>query len=184
MDDGYRLTQEDERMAGLFYGIVRSVWEELPDKSLFAVEKMGPDWYERNLRLPGFGVLARDASGAPAGVLIAVVPDGGEENLGRDAGLPEEALPRVIHMDTAAVLPQHRGHRLEARMLAFAEECLAGTPYVHMLCTISPDNAPSLRSAQRLGYRVAATKEKYGGRLRCVLRKDREATECPKEDPS
>lgn len=173
MEDGYTLEKTDESTADLFYKLVRSVWEGVEDKNTFSVQTMGPDWYERHMRAPGFGVLARDEKGNAAGILIVVEPDEEEHNLGYDIRLPEEELPRVIHMDTSAVLPEHRGHRLEQRMLLFAEECLKGTPYTHMLCTISPDNPASLKSAERIGYRAVATKVKYGGMIRRILRKDR-----------
>ena len=183
MTDGYTLERTDERAAELFYTLVRAVWEGMENKDLFSVGHMDLSWYEQHMRAPGFGVLARDEKENPAGILIAVMPDGEERNLGEDIGLPEEELPKVIHMDTSAVLPAHRGHRLEQRMLLFAEECLKGTPYVHMLCTIAPDNAASLKSAEKIGYRVITTKVKYGGYLRYVLRKDRPETQDPVRQP-
>lgn len=173
MNDGYTLIKTDERDAELFHALVRAVWEGVADKATFSVENMDLAWYRRHMRAPGFGVLARDEGGAAAGVLLVVRPDGEEHNLGADIGLPQEDLAKVIHMDTSAVLPEHRGHRLEQRMLLFAEECLRGTPFVHMLCTIAPDNPASLKSAEKIGYRIVTTREKYGGRVRHILRKDR-----------
>lgn len=173
MEDGYTLERTNERDADLFYTLVQNVWEGIEDKRIFSVQNMGQDWYERHLKEPSFGILARDKNGMVAGILIVVIPDEEEGNLGKDIGLPEKELSKVVHMDTSAVLPEHRGHRLEQRMLVFAEECLKGTPFIYMLCTISPDNEASLISAKRIGYRVATTKEKYSGMIRHILFKKR-----------
>ncbi|MBR6028313.1 MAG: GNAT family N-acetyltransferase [Clostridia bacterium] len=172
--DGYRLALAAPSEAEAMFALMREVWAGLADKDVFAVGEMPIDFFTSCLNGGGFGVTARTEAGELAGMLIVCYPGLTPENLGYDIGLTEEELPRVCNMDTACVAPAHRGHRLERRMLLFAEEALAGTPYRHLMCTISPHNTPSLRSAEALGYRVAATKEKYGGFLRHVLIKERE----------
>ena len=171
--DSYILARAVPEDSDTMYRLLREVYEGLDNKDLFAVETATPAWIQEHISEKGLSVTARTSAGELAGILIVDIPGRDTENLGYDIGLPEEELPRVIHMDTSAVLPEHRGHRLEQRMLLFAEECLKGTPYTHMLCTISPDNPASLKSVERIGYRAVATKVKYGGMIRRILRKDR-----------
>lgn len=169
--DGYRLRRVGPEAAGDFYDLIHEVYAQLPDKQLFSVGSIGPEWYEETLRDPGFGVIAESPEGELCGLLIVRIPGLNDKNLGRDIALPDDQLLRVAEMDTAAVLPAHRGHRLERRMLLFAEEELRASPYRLLMCTVSPYNLPSLKSVQTLGYEVMTTKEKYGGYLRHVLLK-------------
>ena len=167
--DGYTLGVADPGMADALYEAMMHVWQLLPDKDLFSVGSLTPDWVRERITTSGFGIVARSPAGELAGMMIVCFPGLDEDNLGYDLGMPAEALPAVALMDTAAVLPEHRGHGLEYRMFRFGEERLAGTAYRWLLCTISPRNAASLRSAEKAGYTVLMTKEKYGGHLRHIL---------------
>ena len=122
----------------------------------------------RHLGREGFTLLAL-AEGQAAGFLIVRLPGMAEDNLGRDLGLPPEMLGRVAHMESTAVLSPFRGHGIQKQLMARAEALLAGRGFSLCLATVHPDNAPSLHSFLRLGYRVALTKEKYQGRLRHIL---------------
>ena len=155
------------------YALMRGVWAQLEDQSVFAVSGMPIRFFEDCVGGQGFGVTARTEDGELAGMLIVHYPGRTEENLGYDLGLSEEELDHVCCMDTACVAPAHRGHRLERRMLVWAEERLRGTPYTILTCTVSPHNAASLRTVESLGYRAEVTKEKFGGFLRHVLVKRR-----------
>ncbi len=111
-------------------------------------------------------------SGALAGVFTVVFPETSPANLGRDVGLPEEALPLVAHMDTAAIVPAYRGYGLQKRMMEYAEEELRQAGYRYLCCTAHPQNKYSKNNILAEGYRVAATKEKYGGFLRDIFVKE------------
>ena len=92
-----------------------------------------------------------------------------EENLGRDIGLPESELRKVVHMDSAAVLPSFRGFHLQRRLMKAAEEELQREGFRYLCCTVHPDNKSSLQSVLSQGYRIAKTCEKYGGFPRHIL---------------
>ena len=171
-DCPYTLSRAAAGEAPAFYALMRSVYEGMPDKDLFAVGEIAPEWMQKALTPPCFGIGARTASGELAGMLVVVTPEGWEHSLARKAGLSPDQLPLTMEMDMSCVAPQHRGHGLQQRMLAFAEELLPREARF-LLCTVSPHNPASLASVRALGYRVAATREMYGGFLRHILIKDR-----------
>ena len=110
------------------------------------------------------------------GNLLIKYPGLTEENLGYDVfsdkDLSKKKLLQVVHMDSASVLLAHRGHGLERRMLTFAEQLLDSTQYQYAFATVAPQNLASLKSLEKNGYRVMVTKEKYGGRMRCIMMKE------------
>ncbi len=106
-----------------------------------------------------------------AAVFSVITPGLGESNYGYDLGFSQEALLRVANMDTAAVHPDYRGHGLQKRLMAQAEQDLAEQGSRILLCTIHPDNCYSLQNALERGYTIQKTLPKYGSR-RCILRKD------------
>lgn len=145
----------------------------------------------------GFGVVACDVNGEIVGNLLVKYPGLEEENLGYDVFvkaetpaykilnssvlpqdkkstilLNEKNLNRVLHMDSASVLPNHRGHRLESRMISYAETLVDTSKYHYAFATVAPENTASLKSLERSGYQVMVTKEKYGGVMRCVMMKN------------
>ena len=148
---------------------MHTVWSGMEDKSLFAVEDLDENWVRERMRDGGFGVVARTEKGELAGMLLVCRYGESEENLGNDLTYPREALNQVCNFECAAVLPDHRGHGLEARMFAFAEDTLRGSEIRVMAMTVSPFNEPSIRSAKKAGFRVVLTKNKYGGMLRHVM---------------
>lgn len=131
----------------------------------------GQAYLAAHLEKDGFILLAEAPDKAAAGFFMAHFPGLSEKNLGRDAGLCEAELAKAAHMDSAAVLPAYRGHKLQARLVAAGERELAALGYRHLLCTVHPDNAYSLNNLTGLGYAVARTQEKYGGLPRHILYK-------------
>ena len=108
---------------------------------------------------------------ALAAVFSTVTPGLEECNYGYDLGFSREQLLQVINMDTAAVHPDYRGLGLQRALMTRAEETLAREGWKILLCTIHPENLPSLHNAQRLGYTIQKRLEKYGS-VRYLLRKD------------
>ena len=172
--------------------LMKAVYDAMPDKSLFVCDDEA--FVRRVVMEDGFAVMAVpedsgadrigvEAAGAacpcgeagsrPAAVLLVFFPGSGKENLGRDIGLPESELPGVVHMDSAVVLGEHRGHHLEYRMLLEAEHMLDPVRYPYIMATVAPENAASLHSLEKAGLRIAVTKEKYCGVLRHLLLKER-----------
>lgn len=107
-----------------------------------------------------------------AGVFTVIFPGLNENNMGYDVGLDADQLPFVAHMDTAAVLPAYRGQHLQYRMMAMAEADLKAAGYHYLCVTAHPDNHYSGNNMLSLGYRIIATKEKYGGFLRNIFLKE------------
>ena len=169
--DDYRFRAAGPEEAEAFHRLMREVWRGMEDRELFAVDDLDRDWIAARMTGGGFGVAACTPAGEMAGMLLVSIPGLGEDNLGYDVGMAEDRLPQVGVVEIAAVLPRHRGHGLERRMMAWAEDRLAGSEIRCLMATISPRNPASLRSAERCGYRVILTKEKYGGHLRHILMK-------------
>ena len=129
------------------------------------------DYVKEILSGHGFGVVACDATNKIVGNLLVKYPGLGEENLGYDVCFSPENLNRVLHMDSASVLPKHRGHGLEGKMIAFAESLVDTSKYRYSFATVAPENYASLKSLERNGYEVMVTKEKYDGLVRYVMMK-------------
>lgn len=96
----------------------------------------------------------------------------------RPKDYPRHAIPlthanlnRVLHMDSASVLPSHRGHGLERSMIAYAETLVDISKYYYSFATVAPENTASLKSLEKNGYQVLVIKEKYDGVIRCVMMK-------------
>lgn len=107
-----------------------------------------------------------------AGLFTTIFPGTGPENLGRDLGFSDEDLMKSAHMETVVIAPKYRGHHLQTRLMAKAEEDLKAAGYKHLLCTIHPENPYSMNNALSLGYKVEKLVEKYGGLPRNILLKE------------
>lgn len=92
-------------------------------------------------------------------------------NYGYDLDFSKEALLRVVHMDTAAVHPDFRGHGLQGRMVRMAEQALAGTGKRILLSTVHPENKFSLNNMLKQGYSIRKRVGKYGSE-RLILQKE------------
>ena len=140
-----------------------------------------PDWFvaddENYIRAhishKGFTVLALSDGGDAAGFFAIDFPGTDPGNLGRFLDMDDDQLSAVAHMDTAVVTSAARGHHLQARMLAAAEELLQDTSYRYYMCTVHPDNVFSLNNMLASGYRIADTRLCYGGLPRHILLKEK-----------
>lgn len=157
--------------------MIQNVHSQLNQKEWFVVDE---ESYTRELLETGkgWGYIAEEiTSGEPAGLFIVNFPGTEAHNLGydifsSDAVLSEQFLSDIVHMDTAVVSPKYRGHHLQYRLISFAENDLKNAGYYKLMCTIHPENIYSLNNALDLGYRIMATREKYGGYLRHILLKE------------
>ncbi|MFJ7469155.1 GNAT family N-acetyltransferase [Peribacillus frigoritolerans] len=97
-----------------------------------------------------------------------------EEHLGRDFGLMESELSKVIYQEISNVLPAYRGNKLQQilAMLIMKELNKQECPYRYVCCTVAPFNIPSLKDKFAQGMEIAALKEKYGGQLRYIFVKE------------
>ncbi len=147
--------------------IIMEVFHSLEHKEFFAVEEDFP--------LEGEGYIYKaidNESGKTASVFILTYPGLREDNLGYDINLPLTELPKVALCDVAATRPEARGHHLQQLLMKEAERDAAVDGYSYLMCTIHPDNKPSLNNALALGYSIIMTKKKYGGLDRHILKKD------------
>ena len=116
--------------------------------------------------------VAEDDTGRLAGGFNILIPGLQAYNYGYDLDLSREDLLRVIHMDTAVVHPDFRGHKLQHRLMAAIEEDLfARFPDCILLTTVHPENLYSLCNVRGLGYTPVKRLAKYGSE-RFILRKD------------
>lgn len=138
-----------------------------------------PDWFfidpdEKTRALMAAGRMElwlAEAGERTAGVFAIIHPGLDAFNLGCDLGLEEEELLRVVHMDTAAVHPDFRGMKLQARLVARAEEELARRGRQILLCTVHPENRYSVQNVLKPGYSIEKKLGKYGS-VRYLLRKN------------
>lgn len=160
--------------------LIRQVWEELPDKDWFAIDE--PGYLSHILGLQSTLVfetrtltskLSDEPTDEPTGELAAVCvlvePETEEESLAPYAEIPRSEWHRVMHVDIAATLPAYRGHSLQSRLMDYAACFLRirkDTKF--LMATVHPNNVPSRRSMEKLGYSCVAQTTLYGGLPRCV----------------
>lgn len=146
-------------MKTAFASISRKDWYVVDDRS----------FVERHIMEEGY-ILKYTLEGRIAGFLMVRYPGTAEDNLGRY--LPEwteEMLYQVAHMESAAVLPEFRGRKIQKKLLLAAEnrERERGTGY--LMGTVHPDNCYSADNLEQAGYKCLLETEKYGGLKRKVV---------------
>lgn len=155
----------------IFAHVIQTAWKALDKKEWFVADNA--DYTYRMLTTgKGIGYKAVDVdTGSIAGVFMATAPGLGKDNLGYDIGLAEKELPLVAHMDSVAVLPEYRGHKLQRRMMEAGEKELKEKGFRYLMCTVHPDNRYSRDNVIGQGYESVAVKEKYGGYVREIFLK-------------
>ena len=83
----------------------------------------------------GLLYLAVDEEGKAGAMFFVILPGAHPDNLGYDLGMEEEKLKLCAMMDTAAVLPEFRGHYLQYKMMQHAEGDLRQIGYRYRLHT-------------------------------------------------
>lgn len=152
------------------YSIMTTVAAQMDHPEYYVIDDR--DYVARHISQEGFTLLWQEVE-AIAGFLIIHLPKPDEEhNLGHDLSFSPLQLQGVAHMESAAVLPQFRGHGIQKKLISAAEEALRQLGFRHSLCTVHPDNLPSLQTLLSLSYKVSATKLKYGGKLRHIMQKE------------
>ena len=152
------------------YALMKTVYEGLDDRSLYVCDDI--EYVKKHINSKGFIVKSCNDDGKIVGSFIFRYPGMQEDNLGRDIGLAEGELPKVVHMDSAVVLPEYRGHGLQSAMLSYAEKLIDKKQYSYFMATVSPNNPASYKSLEKNGYHLVLTKEKYGGLIRRIYLKE------------
>lgn len=150
--------------------LIHKVWQEIPVKEWFAVDDDYLDTILEDKHTWIIEAVEVDTEQLAA-ILVLVFPEPGDDNLGMDIGLSEEQQLKVVHMDTAATLPELRGYSLQHRMMDYAEFLLKTAGVEYLMCTVHPENVYSRRNVEKLGYKCVKTGFKYGGMPRCVYLK-------------
>ena len=95
-----------------------------------------------------------------------------EDNLGRTLeNWSEGLLTKVSHMESAAVLPEFRGQKIQKKLLEEAEKIERKQGMQYLMCTVHPENRYSVENLEQLGYMVLLETEKYGGLRRKIVYK-------------
>lgn len=148
--------------------LIQQVWEELSNKDWFAIDE--PGYLAHILSLKSTLVFeACTPDGKLAAVCVLVEPETDEENLSQYANIPRSEWHQVMHVDMAATLPGYRGHSLQSQLMAHAACFLRTKKNIkYLMATVHPNNLPSRRSMEKLGYICVAQTTLYGGLPRCV----------------
>lgn len=125
-----------------------------------------------------FAVLPEEPQngGFPAYLIGCLYPPD-EENLGADIGLSPSELSHVAHLEIAMTHPDFRGFRIHSVMCRLCCDYLFSdgrTEFV--MATVSPKNIPSRKALESAGLSCVLQKEKYGGKLRCIMMKHHDET--------
>lgn len=163
----FRLATENDIDA--VYRVMTEVYEAMENKALFVCDDY--DYVKNCILKSGFCVVACDGD-LVVGDFIFRYPGLDADNLGRDLGLSESDLLKVIHTESCTVLPSYRGLGLQSRMLAFALSIIDSSRFSYLCATVSPDNPASFKSLEKNGFKHMLTKEKYGGLMRRIYLKE------------
>lgn len=150
--------------------LIQTVGKEMDKKNddIFAYSK-SKDPYLKMLQT---GICAIAVSNNQIVASLLTRPEDNREGLLELAGLPPEAINETIEFVTCQVSQEYRGYRLEQQLINFVLKELESTQYKYAICTVAPDNKPSLKSVQNLGFKICAKVNTHGGKLRYVLKKE------------
>lgn len=171
LEENYTVRKLGPGDLGAILEVQNKVISSLKDKS--ALQPLTEEEYRHILQGNGMmaGAFADDRMIAFRALLV---PSIDEEHLGRDIGLDEDELSKVIYQEVSNVLPEYRGNRLQQTLaiLLMQELNKEEHSYQYVCSTVAPFNIPSLKDKFSQGQEIAALKEKYGGLLRYVFVKD------------
>lgn len=156
--------------AEIIYRIMVTAQQAIWDKNAYVIGDM--EYITSHIAEKGFMLVAEEA-GRILGFFMVDIPGLSEDNLGYDLGFTREQLLNTAIMESAAVLPDHQGKGIMGSLFRKAVE-LTERKYQYLLGTVQPDNYPSRRNFEKCGFTCYEIKEKYGGKLRCIMGRFRE----------
>lgn len=88
--------------------------------------------------------------------------------------IPKDELSSSIEMDNAGVLPKYRGNHLQESLILKVESIIKekDSSIKYSYATVHPDNLPSLKTLEKVGYKKYKEKLMYGGKIRYIMRKE------------
>ena len=99
-------------------------------------------------------------------------PEIDDEHLGKDIGVAEKDLHRVLYQEISNVHPNYRGYGLQQTMAKYVMALVDPNEHPIICATVMPYNIASLKDKFAQQMYVAALKLKYGGKLRYVFVKN------------
>lgn len=169
MKDEFVIERAVKNQAEEIYFVMQSVYRELEDKTLFAADNF--EFVRKHIEKNGF-ILTATCGGDIAAYLLVRLPGEEPDNLGYDLGFDRKSLMLTAHYESAAVLRRYRGKSLQAKLFCAAEPILKAEGIRHIAATVSPDNAASIKSFEKCGFKRMLVKEKYGGLTRIIMQKN------------
>ncbi|MEX3624659.1 GNAT family N-acetyltransferase [Viridibacillus arvi] len=144
------------------------VYNALPDQSV--LQPLSQEEFEYILHGNGLmiGAFVREELIAFRALLEPEIDD---EHLGRDCGVEESQLSRVLYQEISNVSPDYRGFGLQKTLAKVIMEQVDVERFDYICATVKPFNIPSLKDKFSQGMMVAALKLKYGRKLRYVFLK-------------
>ncbi len=153
------------------FNLIQTVGKEMDckDNELFAYSK-NPATYLQMLKT---GVCAVAVRNNRIIASLLTRPEDNRDGVFDLTGISKEFMPNTIEFVTCQVLEEYRGNKLEQKLIDFVLMPLNKLAcYKYAICTISPNNAASLKSVENNGFRVCNTAKLYGGKTRYVLMKE------------
>lgn len=119
----------------------------------------------------GFIVGVFDGEQLIASRSMFIPPVDEPEHLADDSGIQDKES--VIYSEISFIEPVYRGQKLQTRMGEYLiDEVTRDGRFKYCLTTVMPTNAASLKDKFKLGFKIMATKYKYNGKRRHILRLD------------
>ena len=127
----------------------------------------------RHLHVSNQGItLLYEKNNIIGGYLILRKPFQDVDNLARDINFPPENYNLVAHMESLLVTDSFRGQGIGKKLMIQGEHILKQQGFYYLLATVHPENMGSLKTMLSLDYEMIATKEKYGGKIRHIMKKE------------
>lgn len=148
------------------------VLEKLIDKDLFAPAPAGS--YEEILNNRGklIGVFINDKL---IGMSSIYFPNGDDDNIGKDVGLENEEIYKVVYLCNAVVHPDFRGQGLINKLFTYLiDEVKRKGEWRYIIATASPKNYASAKNILSAGLKIIKMKVKFGGYIRFIFYNDLE----------
>ena len=151
--------------------VCKIIYENLEHKEWYSIDLMEPDKLLKKLEDDTIIVKAlyKDTL---VGFLIIERYINPKHELAEE--IPKDELFSSIEMDNAGVLPKYRGNHLQESLILKAESIMKerDSSIKYSYATVHPDNLPSLKTLEKVGYKKYKEKLMYGGKIRYIMRKE------------
>ncbi|MCD8300168.1 MAG: GNAT family N-acetyltransferase [Clostridiales bacterium] len=158
----FKLMQADETDAVEIVEIMRQSYEQLEHKDWYITDDI--PYIRHHLKAGnGIGYKAIEIdSGTMAGFYVASFQWDTPKNLGWKIGFTAAQCRKTAFMDTTAVLPKYRGHRLQYYLMQELEKTLYSMGFRYLTATVHPDNHSSKNTMMYLNYKAVGRIDKCG----------------------